>query len=372
MKLEEFYVETWMTDHENDCLYNLTDTCVTCMSLNELQQLCNNNIIDDLMNIRVDYGPIVGSNRLKNAVLGLYETGSIDNLTMTTGAINANELVLMTLLNPGDSVLTMLPTYQQLYSFPASLGCSVDFVELKEEDNWLPNIEDFKNKVSKKTKLICLNSPNNPTGTFITKQLMLEIIDIAKENDCYILCDEVYRGTIDGKLTYSVSDLYDKAITTGSLSKVFSFAGLRLGWVKGPKEIIDLINYRRDYHIICNGPIDDYLASVILENKDLILKRSEQICIENKSYLKEWLKTETHMSCVVPEYGTVGFLKYDLPLSSIEFCERLQKEEGIFFVPGSCFNKENHVRFGFGNDPQTVKKGLAVLSRWLKQFDEVA
>ena len=183
MKLEEFYVETWMTDHENDCLYNLTDTCVTCMSLNELQQLCNNNIIDDLMNIRVDYGPIVGSNRLKNAVLGLYETGSIDNLTMTTGAINANELVLMTLLNPGDSVLTMLPTYQQLYSFPASLGCSVDFVELKEEDNWLPNIEDFKNKVSKKTKLICLNSPNNPTGTFITKQLMLEIIDIAKEND---------------------------------------------------------------------------------------------------------------------------------------------------------------------------------------------
>ena len=372
MKLEEFYVETWMTDHENDCLYNLTDTCVTCMSLNELQQLCHINIIDDLMNLRVDYGPIVGSDRLKKGILSLYDTGSLDNITTTVGTINANELVLMTLLEKGDHVLTVLPTYQQLYSFPETLGCQVDFIELDEGNNWIPDIDEFKNKITKNTKLICLNSPNNPTGTFIEKDLMLKIIEIARENDCYILCDEVYRGVVNGQLAYSLSDLYDKAITTGSLSKVFSFAGLRLGWVKGPKEIIDLINYRRDYHTICNGPIDDYLASIILENKDLILKRSEAICKENKEYLKQWLKNEKHMSCVIPEYGTVGFLKFDLPLSSIEFAERLQKEEGIFFVPGSCFGVENHVRFGFGNDPKMVKKGLSVLSQWLKQFDEVA
>lgn len=369
MKLQEFYVETWMTEHENDCIYNLTDTCVNCMTLNQLADLSKVNIIDDLMNIRVDYGPIVGSKRLKKAILTLYKNGSLENLTMTTGTINANELILMTLLEAGDHVVTLSPTYQQLYSFPESLGCQVDFVVLKESENWIPDIADFQKVVSEKTKLIFLNSPNNPTGTFIDEKLMSQIVELAKKHNCYILCDEVYRCSINGKITYSVSDLYDQAIVTGSLSKIFSFAGLRMGWIKGPKEIIDLINFRRDYHIISNGPIDDYLASIVLENKDIILKRSEAIIQENKLYLKEWLKTEKHLSCVIPEYGTVGFLHYDLPISSTELCERLQKETGVFFVPGNCFDKDGYLRFGFGNHPDMVKKGLSVFSKWLRQFD---
>lgn len=372
MKLQEFYVETWMTEHENDCIYNLTDTCVNCMSLKQLEDLCHIDIHHELMNIRLDYGPIVGSKRLKKAILSLYKNGSFENLTMTTGTINANELILMTLLEVGDHVVTLSPTYQQLYSFPESLGCHVDFVEISEESHWIPRIEDFKKVITEKTKLIFLNSPNNPTGTFIDKDLMLEIIDLADKYHCYILCDEVYRGTRNGKLTYSVSDLYDKAIVTGSLSKMFSFAGLRLGWIKGPKEIIDLINIRRDYHIISNGPIDDYLASLVLENKEIILKRSEAIIKENKNYLQEWLSNEKHLSCIIPEYGTVGFLHYDLPIKSTELAEKLQKETGVFFVPGSCFDREGYLRFGFGNHPEMVKQGLEIFSKWLKQFDEVA
>lgn len=372
MKLQEFYVETWMTEHENHCQYNLTDTCVNCMSLKELEELCHLSLKDDIMNLRLDYGPIVGSNRLKDSLLKLYETGSYDNITMTTGTINANELVMMTLLEPGDHVVTLFPTYQQLYSFPESLGCHVDFIDLKEENQWLPLVSDFENVVSDKTKMILLNSPNNPTGTFLNKEMAKQIISIAEKYDCYILCDEVYRATFDHQLTYSMSDLYDKAIVTGSLSKIFSFAGLRLGWIKGPKDIIDLINYRRDYHIISNGPLDDYIASIVLENKDLILKRSEDIITTNKLYLTNWLLNEKHISCVIPKYGTVGFLHFDLPFTSREFAEKLLKETGIFFVPGSCFDKESYLRFGFGNDPQMVKEGLDVFSKWLKQFDEVA
>ncbi len=370
MNLPEFLVETWMTNHENDCQYNLTDTCVECLSLKQLEDLCHISIADELMNITVDYGPIVGSDRLKKGILGLYKTGDFDNITITTGTINANEMVLMTLLNPGDHVIAMIPSYQQMYSFPESLGCHVDFVSLKEENNWLPKIEDFKNVISHKTKMICLNSPNNPTGTFIEEDLMKQIISLAKQYNCYILCDEVYRGTISNQLPYSVSDIYDQAIVTSSLSKVYSFAGLRLGWIKASKEIIDLINYRRDYHIISSGPIDDYLASIILENKDIILKRSEKICQLNKQFLAEWLQNEKHISCVIPEYGTVGFLKYDLDISSKEFCEKLQKEAGIFFVPGDCFDAGHHLRFGFGNDPKMIREGLNAFSKWLKQFDK--
>ena len=372
MKIEEFAVETWMTDHEGDCKYNLTETCVSSLSLNELQKYVQEDISSTIMNMTQDYGPIVGSKRLKKAILSLYTTGSLDNITITHGAINANELVMMSLLEPGDHVISLYPTYQQLYDFPRSLGCDVSLVPLLEENNWLPSMDDFEKVIHHKTKMICLNSPNNPTGTTFSLEMIQDIVELAKKYDCYIMCDEIYRGYHDDSQTLSpsFSDYYDKAIVTSSLSKVFSFAGLRLGWVKGPKDVIDLINYRRDYHIISSGPLDDYLGCLVLENKEAILQRSYEICKANKEYLHKWLQDEPHITCIIPQDGPVCFLKYDLDIPSKELCERLQKETGVFFVPGSCFGIEYHLRFGFTHELEEVQEGLKVFSMWLKQFDE--
>ena len=106
MKINEFKVETWMTDHENDCQYNLTETCVSSLTLSELQQFVSENISDQIMSMKMDYGPIVGSQRLKKAILSLYETGDESHITITHGAINANELVMMSLLEAGDHVIS--------------------------------------------------------------------------------------------------------------------------------------------------------------------------------------------------------------------------------------------------------------------------
>lgn len=372
MKIVEFEVETWMTDHENNCQYNLTETCVKPMSLNELQEFVEEDIVTSIMSMTMDYGPIVGSLALKKAILSLYETGNENNVTIAHGAINANELAMISLLEPGDHIISLFPTYQQMYDFPRSLGCEVSLIHLSEEKNWLPSIEDFKQCINSKTKMICLNSPNNPTGTTFPLSLIKEIIALAKAYDCYILCDEIYRGvnTVTGKLCPSFSDYYDKAIVTQSLSKVFSFPGLRLGWIKGPKEVIHTIDLRRDYHIISSGPMDDYLATLILNHKENILKRSLDICRQNKKCLQEWLMQEPHVSCVIPEDGTVCFLKYDIDMPSQELCEKLQKETGVFFVPGAAFGVENHLRYGFTHEVEYAKEGLTIFSKWLRQFDK--
>lgn len=371
MRIPEFEVETWMTEHEQDYQYNLTETCVSSLSLNDLQQLTQEDIVSHIMNITMDYGPIVGSLRLKKAILSLYKTGDENNITITQGSINGNELVMMTLLEAGDHVVSLFPTYQQMYDFPRSLGCEVSLIHLDEKKQWMPSIQDFQKAIKPNTKMICLNSPNNPTGTTLSFELMQDIITLAKEKNCYILCDEIYRGvnTKTHKISPSFSDYYEKAIVTQSLSKVFSFAGLRLGWIKASKDVIDLINYRRDYHIISNGSLNDYLGSLVLENKDKILKRSLAICKETKSYLQTWINHEPHISCVIPEEGTVCFLKYDMDIPSKELCEKLQQETGIFFVPGSTFGVENHLRFGFTHCDD-VKEGLPLFSKWLRQFDK--
>ena len=164
MYLKEFDVETWMTNHEQNCQYNLADTCVSDMSIHELESLIHKDLMGDLMHMRMDYGPITGSDCLKDAILSLYKTGTRDNVAVAHGAINANEHVMDTLLNKGDHVIALTPSYEQFYSYPASIGCEYDLVELNEDNNWEPVIDDFKKLIKPETKMFILNSPNNPNG----------------------------------------------------------------------------------------------------------------------------------------------------------------------------------------------------------------
>ena len=241
------------------------------------------------------------------------------------------------------------------------------YTEGKEENDWLPDLDDFKRAIKDNTKMICLVNPNNPTSTMFSKEFLLELIEIAKAHQLYILCDEVYQGL--GEDEVSISDLYDLGIATSSLSKITSYAGLRIGWIKANCEIIKMINDRRDYHIISTGYINDYLATIVVENYDKILKRSRKIIETNRQILIDWLEKEPLVDCVVPKVGTIAFLKYKLPIKSKELCIELQKDTGVFFVPGACFKQEYHLRFGFANNSKDIKIGLELFSKWLHKDD---
>ena len=364
MKLQRFEVESYMTLHENNCRYNLADTVAKSLTLKELLAYDKKDSLEDLMNLSLDYGAIEGSHELKKGILSLYQSGDDEEIAVCHGGVNANELVLMTLLSTNDHILSFLPTYQQLYSFPESLGVEVDFIHLKEENEWKIDFEELEKNIRENTKMICLNLPNNPTGTTLDHEEMHQLIQICKKHDLYVLVDEIYRG-MNNTLCDSISDMYELGIATASLSKVYSFAGLRLGWIKGPKQLIDEINFRRDYTIISTGPWNDYLATVVLQHKDLILDRSRHIILENKKILKEWLEKEDLVECVIPEDGTVCFLHYLFDMPSKELCEKLQNDTGVFFVPGKAFNKEYHLRFGFTSDSKVIKEGLETFSSWI-------
>ncbi|WP_278627036.1 aminotransferase class I/II-fold pyridoxal phosphate-dependent enzyme [Thomasclavelia cocleata] len=365
MKIDLFDVEAWMTEHEVDYRYNLAETCVASMSINDLLEMVEEKetVIKNLFDTKLNYGPITGSVRLRKGIAKLYQTGDADNITISHGCINANELVLISLLEKGDHIITITPTYQQMYSFPESFGVETSLVELDEENDWLPKLEDFEKEIKENTRMICLVNPNNPTSTKFSKDFLLKLIAIAKKHNLYILCDEVYQGL--GQDEVSVSDLYDLGISTSSLSKVTAFAGLRVGWIRADKEIIKIINDRRDYHIISTGYINDYLASIVVENYDKIIKRSRNIINTNRQILIEWLKNESLVDCIVPEAGTIAFLRYKLPIKSRDLCVELQKDTGVFFVPGACFNQEYHLRFGFANKSEDIKSGLELFSKWL-------
>jgi len=372
MKIAPFAVEQWMNTHETKCRYNLAETCVESLTIAELLEMAGQRatILEELLPLKMTYGAIEGSDRLRTAIAGLYTSRSTANVLVTHGAIGANALVYQALVGAGDRIVTILPTYQQHYSIPESLGADVQRLHLHAENGYLPDLEELRRLVTPGTKLIAFSNPNNPTGSLMDRPLLEEVVRIAASVNAYILSDEVYRGTTQehDTLTPSIADLYPRGISTGSMSKAFSLAGFRLGWICGPSEVLRAAEIHRDYNTISVGILDDVFSSIALENRDKILARSRNLVRTNLATLDRWMQSESALSYVKPRAGTVTLLKYAADLPSHEFCVRLLEETGVLFTPGSAFELEGCVRIGYANGGTILEEGLRQTSGFLRRL----
>ncbi len=369
MYIEPFGVEMWMNEWENHCEFNLAETCVESLTIEQLLRLSGQNDTDlsKLLAMKMTYGAIEGSMRLRTAIASLYDDQKPDNVIVTHGTIGANMLVHKTLVSAGDRVIAVAPSYQQHYSIPASIGADVQRLKLREEDRFIPNLDDLRALAVSGTKLIAITNPNNPTGALIDQHMLTEIAAIAREVGAYILCDEVYRGTDQqgSGTTTSIVDIYEKGISTASMSKAYSLAGLRLGWICAPRNVLERVAVHRDYDTISVGMLDDHFATMALENRDKVLARSLTITRTNLATLAAWMETQPTLSWIKPRSGTTALLKFDLPMSSYDFCMSLLNETGVMFTPGSALDMEGYVRIGYANNPAILQEGLKRVSDFL-------
>lgn len=369
MHIDPFAVEIWMNDWETRCDMNLAETCVHSLTIEELLTLSGQNKADlsALLPMKMTYGDIRGSARLLAAISDLYTNRTPDQIITTHGTIGANMLVHKSMVSAGDHVITVVPTYQQHYSIPASIGANLETLKLRVEDDYLPNIDTLRSMIRPDTKLIAINNPNNPTGALMDRAMLEQIAQIARDVGAYILCDEVYRGIDqDGEgMTASITDVYERGISTASMSKAFSLAGLRLGWIAGPPEVIEAVSVHRDYDTISVGRLDDHFAALALENRDRVLARSKQITRSNLKLLEDWITNEPRLTWVKPRSGTTTLVAYDLPTTSRALCIDLLEKTGVMFTPGDCFDMEGTFRIGFANSPDDMRKGLALVSSYL-------
>lgn len=376
MKIRDFGVEIWMNRYETTCEWNLAETCVESLTVEDLLDMAGktDTILSELLPLKLTYGAIEGSERLRNLVAGLYERQAMENVVITHGAIGANALVHETLVEPGDRVISVLPTYQQHYSIPESFGADVQILKLTEKTGFLPDLDALRRLATPGTKLIAINNPNNPTGSLMDKAYLEAIVDIARACGAWVLCDEVYRGMDqDGDgMTASIADLYEKGISTGSMSKTYSLAGLRLGWIVAPVELLRAVSIHRDYNTISVGMLDDHFASIALENRDKILARSHAISRRNLAILSEWVDGEPLISWVKPKSGTTALLKYDLPMPSEAFCIGLLERTGVMLTPGSAMDMEGYLRIGYTNGEPILREGLKRISQFLKEQQRAA
>ncbi|MDA8350810.1 MAG: aminotransferase class I/II-fold pyridoxal phosphate-dependent enzyme, partial [Pseudomonadota bacterium] len=235
-------------------------------------------------------------------------------VVVTVGAIEANFLALSALCEPGDRVVVAVPAYQQLYEVPRALGAQVELVRLRPENAYLPDLAVLRRQMAGRVKLLVLNNPNNPTGALMPRAMLEEIVAMARAAGAYILCDEVHRDLLQPGVepAPSIVDLYERGVATASMSKVFSLAGLRLGWVASRDgALMTAVLSRRDYTTISCGMIDDHLAAFALGHRDAVLRRSLAIVRENLALLDAWVEAEPAVSYVRPRAGTTALLAFD-------------------------------------------------------------
>ena len=375
MNIKPFLVEEWMNEYEVGAKYNIAETCVDSVSLDQLFALTGEDkeaFLDELCARRLTYGDIFGRPDFKAGICKLYRDLTPEQVVPTHGAAGANHHLFYSLVEPGDRVISVLPTYQQLYSIPASLGAEVKLLPLKQEDGWLPDLEELSRLAEGGVKLICLNNPNNPTGALMPEELLRKIVDIARRYDAYILCDEVYRHlTQEEGYCPSIVDLYEKGVSVSSMSKVFSLAGVRLGWIasKDPKVLEECLIHR-DYDLISCGMLDEAVAALALKHAGKLLERNRGIVRENLAILDAWVQGEPRVSYAKPQAGTTALVSYDLDIPSYDFCKGMYRATGAFVTPGDCFEQPRSMRIGYACDQETLRKGLEAVSSYLRSLEE--
>jgi len=319
------------------------------------------NALEDFKNISLDYTEDQGGMILRQEISRFHEGVDESNVLVTNGGSEGIYLAMMSLLQPSDHVIVQFPLFQSLYELAIAKGCDVSRWEMRPKRDWELNIDDLEALIRPNTKLIVINVPHNPTGYTLSRETFERIMRVAKCNGIYLFSDESNRFLVHNKddLLPAATDLYDKAITLGSMSKSLALPGLHVGWlVVHDAKLLNEFLLLKDYTTSSVSAPSQFLTALALRYKDQLLKRIVKIIKSNLELLNEFFEKHSDMvSWVPPGAGSICFPK--ILFEAEDFCQMVRKEAGILLMPGSAYDYSNkYFRIGFGRIDMPEVLGL--------------
>jgi aspartate/methionine/tyrosine aminotransferase len=378
MKIDKFQMERTQCLYENEVEYNLSESGVSPLSLGELvpgQE--DRNRLDSLP---LGYPYSTGRKSLRENIARFYDCDDYESVTVVNGGSEANYVTLWGLVGSTDRVAFMLPNYLQGWGLARAYGSQADSFKLvmKRDSSgnwkWQLDADSLRKAVSKKTKLIVVTNPNNPTGYVLTEDEMQIVIDEARRVGAWILSDEIYRGAeVSGPMTPTFFGRYDKVVITGGLSKAFALPGLRTGWIVAPPRQISKFCSYHDYLTLTPSYLSDFLANIVMEpnRRDETLERTRTIIGDNLQVFEKWLaKHEDIFDYARPVAGAIATIKYRLPIASETLFNRLREEQSVLITPGAHFGIGRYLRIGVGYDNGHIQQGLRRIDIVLQELRE--
>mgnify|MGYP001570676113 CR=1 FL=1 len=355
-----FELERGQSLFENVVDINLSESGVHPVSVRELADMGLD--LDSLLDAPLVYIQTNGTPQLREAVAMHYPGASADHIEITNGTAEANFILPDVLLEPGDEVLFQVPNYMQVSGIAQNMGSTVRTFRLRREDGWTPDWDEFERGLTKKTKLVYVSHPNNPTGAVLSDADMRRIVAGVERVGAWLIADQVYLGAEwNGTLSKSFWGMSDRVIVTSGLSKAFGIPGARIGWIVGPPAIVAECWARHDYTTISPGTLSDLVARFAVR-PDIRLKlfaRGRSFMGTNWNQFKEWANgLGGVLEFAEPRAGAYAFVRYNGIERSRELCDRIRNEHSVLIVPGEWMGLEHHLRFGLGGQKEHFAEGL--------------
>ncbi len=298
-----------------------------------------------------------GIPELKDKLLTLLKkikSSQLDDIIITSGVSGGLLLSFLCLINNGDEVIIPDP-YFVSYKHLVNLVGGVPIYINTYPDFSLP-ADKIEAVISKKTKLLLLNSPSNPTGKVYSKKELLDIVELAKRHNLFIISDEIYdKFVFDGEYI-SISSLYDNVLVLGGFSKTLGMTGWRIGYAVGRKEVIQQMTVLQQYTFVC---------APSFAQRALIKYLDYDISDEIANYKK---KRDLVIDSLRPEFNVVipGGAFYcfiESPMNSAKEFVKRAIANNLLIIPGSVFSeRDSHFRLSFAVDNKELVKGIKVLN----------
>lgn len=352
MKMRPFQIERFFARYEFNAPYLLSSSDCEALSIHELLSL-EEEAAERFQHHWLGYTESQGSPELRQAITMLYQSINQEQVLVHTGAEEAIFAFMNAVLERNDHIIVHFPCYQSLFEVANAIGCEVTLWETHEEKGWELDLDRLQQSMRGNTKAIIVNCPHNPTGYLMSKTKQQQILEIAREHECIVFSDEVYRGLEQNpdETLPAACDLYEHAVSLGVMSKTFGLPGLRIGWIATrDQHIYASMATFKDYLTICNSAPSEFLATVALRSKSQIIARNKHIIEENMRLLASFFATYHHLfSWIAPKAGSIAFPGIRFEQDVEQFCTDLVQKQGVLLLPGTCYDfGHKHFRIGFG------------------------
>ncbi|MBI4541716.1 MAG: aminotransferase class I/II-fold pyridoxal phosphate-dependent enzyme [Gemmatimonadetes bacterium] len=373
MSFEPFAMERWQSTWEHRVRFNLSESGVHPMRAHELLALAG-AAAEPILDLALGYPQSNGSERLRAAIAAYYPGATLDHVLVTNGSAEANYLNCWRLIEPGDGVAIMLPSYMQTWGLARAFGAEVRPFRLREENGWQPDLAEIDAAIAAGTRLVIVTNPNNPTGAALSAEARNRIVARADAAGAWILSDEVYQGAErTGVLTPSLWGRSEHVIVTNGLSKAYGLPGLRIGWCVAPAAHVADLWARKDYTTIGPTVMSDALAALALApaTRGKIFERTRAIIRSNWNVLERWMSgMDGEFTYRPPDAGAICYARYRSTANSSALAEVLRRDHDVLIVPGDQFGMDRFVRLGFGLAAQDLEAALARVALAFRQVGD--